>query len=232
MNVRTLLSVPLVLLAAVLTAGALERTASDPFAIPLQEPEMVISAESLDLKANTVTLRGKVRAVRGSDTLTCEKALVRNRPQWLLASMTPKLVRKESITQKMVLRESQLEAENIVWEEATNRVTASPAVTLRIEERSWDLATYTWAVISADAMEGFRDQQIMNFEGNVRMRDKTRYGEGQRLEYYKASSTVILSGDARIESEEYDPKEKKTVKRQVNGNRIIYNMQTKEAFTE
>jgi len=132
----------------------------------------------------------------------------------------------------MVLRESQLEAENIVWEEATNRVLASPAVTIRIEERSWDLATYTWAVISADAMEGIRDQQIMNFEGNVRMRDKTRYGEGQKLEYFKASSTVILSGQARIESEEFDAKNNKTVKRQINGNRIIYNMKTKEAFSE
>lgn len=232
MNFRSLIFVPIVLLAAVLTAGALERTASDPFLIPSQEPETVISADSLELKANTVILRGKVRAVRGNDVLTCEKALLRHKPQWLLATMTPKLFRKESVSEKMVLRETQLEAENILWEEAADRINASPSVTVKIEERSWDLATYTWAVISADEMEGFRDQQVLNFIGNVKLRDKTRYAEGRKLEYFKASSTAVLSGQARLESEEFDPKSKKMVKRLINGERVIYNMQTKEAFTE
>lgn len=212
--------------------GSAAETASDPFRIPADEPETVITAQSLELRSGLVYLLGKVKAVRGSDLLTCEKAMLRNKPQWLLASQTPRLYRKETLPDKMVIRESLLESENILWEQTGERVNASPSVTMKLEERSWDLATYTWAIISADEMEGFRSTNQLHFTGNVKLRDKSRFGEGQRLDYDRNANTAVLSGNARVETEEWSAKEKKMIKRIITGAKITYNMKTKEAMSE
>jgi len=105
-------------------------------------------------------------------------------------------------------------------------------VHLRIEERSWDLATYTWAVITSDEMLGFRDSSRMIFSGNVKVRDQENYGYGNRLDYLKEKSLAILSGNAVLETREKNAKTGKMEPRVLKGQKIIYNTETRQAVSE
>ena len=207
-------------------------TASATFAIPKEKPDIVITANSMNIKDGIAKLEGNVRATRQGDLLTCNRALVSNSPRWLLASLTPRLFRKESIFEKKVTRELFLDARNIYWNAETGKFNASDSVNLRIEEKSWDLATYTWVIITSDAMAGYRDNKRLIFSGNVKIKDKDRFGRGQRLDYLKDTSTAVLTGNAYIETKEWNSKKGKFEKRIVTGERITYNTETKEAIAE
>lgn len=206
--------------------------ASFPFIIPASPPQTIITAQTLRVASGIATLEGNVRAVREGDLLTAGKALLGNDPRWLLASQTPRLYRKETIADKQVSRETTLDATSIYWNTSTGELDASEAVVVNLEERSWDLATYTWAHISADHMVGDRDNKILTFHGNVRIKDKTRAGQGEHLDYFKASSTAILRGNAHLEGEEWSEKEKTMKKRTIDGQRIEYRIDTKAMQSE
>lgn len=206
--------------------------ASNTFYIPESKPDIVITANTMIVKDGVATLEGDVRATREGDILTCNRALVSNSPRWLLASLTPRLYRRETISEQKLIRESNLEARSIFFDNENARFNASDSVNVKIEERSWDLATYSWVVISADEMLGFRDSGRLIFSGNVRIKDKDSYGRSHRLDYLKESSTAILTGDAMVETQELNQKTGKMEKRRLEGQKITYNTATKEAVSE
>jgi len=206
--------------------------ATTTFYIPETPPSIVITANTMLVKNGVATLEGNVKATREGDILTCNRALVSNSPKWLLASLTPRLYRREVLPEQKLIRETNLEARNIYFDSDNGKFNASDSVNVKIEERSWDLATYTWAVITADDMIGYRDSKRMIFSGNVRIRDQENFGRGHRLDYLKETSTAVLSGDAMVETQELNKKTGKMEKRILEGQKITYNTATKEAVSE
>lgn len=206
--------------------------ASDTFAIPETPPDIIITANTMTVRDGNAILEGNVKATRANDLLTCNRALVNSSPRWLLASMTPRLFRREALPEQKIIRETNLEARNIFYDSDNGRFSASDSVHLRIEERSWDLATYTWAVITSDEMLGFRDSSRMIFSGNVKVRDQENYGYGNRLDYLKERSLAILSGNAVFETREKNAKTGKIEPRVLKGQKIIYNTETRQAVSE
>lgn len=206
--------------------------ASDTFTIPGRPPDMVITSNTLTVKDKLAYLEGNVKATRQNDILTCNRAIVNQDPQWILASLTPKLYRKEALVELKLLREMHLEARNIFYDVDAGKFNASDSVSVRLEERSWDLATYSWLLITADAMAGFKGSNRLIFSGNVKVKDKDHFAHGNRLDYLKDSNTAILSGDAYIETNEFNEKSGKMEKRIIEGQKITYNTETKEAVSE
>jgi len=202
------------------------------FHIPESKPDIVITANTMLVKDGIATLEGDVRATREGDILTCNRALVSNSPRWLLASLTPRIYRRETIPEQKLIRETNIEARSIYFDSDKGRFNASDSVNVKIEERSWDLATYSWVIITADEMLGFRDQKRLIFIGNVRIKEKDSYGRGHRLDYIHESSTAILTGDAMVETQELNKKSGKMEKRRLEGQKITYNTETKEAVSE
>ncbi|MDN5280464.1 MAG: hypothetical protein PWR01_4429 [Clostridiales bacterium] len=209
-----------------------QEPASDTFDIPKRPPDMVITANTMSVKDGIATLEGSVKATRDTDILTCNRAIVSESPQWVLASLTPKLYRKEIVTDLKLHREMHLEARNIFYDVDAGKFNASDSVSVRLEEKSWDLATYSWVLITADAMAGYKDSNRLIFSGNVRIKDKEHFGRGNRLDYMKDSNTAILSGDAFVETTERNAKTGKLEKRTIEGQKITYNTETKEATSE
>lgn len=220
-----------VLLVAVAVAKDFQ-PASDTFAIPETPPDIIITANTMTVRDGNAILEGNVKATRANDILTCNRALVNSSPRWLLASMTPRLFRREALSEQKIIRETNLEARNIFYDSDNGKFSASDSVHLRIEERSWDLATYTWAVITSDEMLGFRDSSRMIFSGNVKVRDQENYGYGNRLDYLKERSLAILSGNAVLETKEKNAKTGKMEPRVLKGQKIIYNTETRQAVSE
>lgn len=206
--------------------------ASDSFRIPPEKPDTTITAQLMRFQNGLVILEGNVRAVRETDLLTCGRALLKNNPRWMLASITPRLYRKESVLEKKAVREMTLDARNILWKDGTGEINASDSVNTKVEERTWDLATYSWVIISANAMDGHRDSNVLNFHGSVKIKDKDHFGQGDHLRYDKASTTATLTGNAVVEMEKWSEKEKKMVKHILTGEKITYNTTTKEAASE
>lgn len=206
--------------------------ASGTFAIPERKPDVVITANTMTVKDDLAYLEGNVRATRAGDILTCNRAIVSQKPQWVLASLTPKLYRSESNAELKVHREMNLEARNIFYDIDAGKFNASDTVAVRLEEKSWDLATYTWVLINSDAMAGFKDSNRLIFSGNVKIRDKDHFGRGNRLDYLKDSNTAILSGNAYVETQEFNAKKGQLEKRIIEGQKITYNTRTKEATSE
>ncbi len=202
------------------------------FLIPTEQPETIITAERLEVASGVATLIGRVKAVREGDLLTAGKVILGQNPDWMLATLTPRLFRKESIASQQLTRETTLDATNIRWDSASGEIDASDSVVLKVEERTWDLGTYTCIIISADRLRGFRGQNTLTFDGNVKINDQKRFGQGRHLDYYKASSTVVLSGDARVETEEWSEKNKRMEKRIIDGQRIEYRTDTKAMQSE
>ncbi len=219
------------LLAIVALANDFE-PASDTFYIPETPPDIIITANTMTVRDGKAILEGNVKATRAGDILTCNRALVNSSPRWMLASLTPKLYRREAIPEQKVIREMNLEARNIFFDSDNGVFSASDSVHLRIEERSWDLATYTWTVITADDMLGFRDSKRMIFSGNVKVRDKDRYGHGNRLDYLKEKSLAILSGNAVLETQELNEKTGKMEPRIIKGQKITYDTETRQSVSE
>ena len=225
----------LLLLFVLLVAAAVAKDfqpASDTFAIPETPPDIIITANTMTVRDGNAILEGNVKATRANDILTCNRALVNSSPRWLLASMTPRLFRREALPVQKIIRETNLEARNIFYDSDNGKFSASDSVHLRIEERSWDLATYTWAVITSDEMLGFRDSSRMIFSGNVKVRDQENYGYGNRLDYLKERSLAILSGNAVLETKEKNAKTGKMEPRVLKGQKIIYNTETRQAVSE
>ncbi len=225
----------LLLLFVLLVAAAVAKDfqpASDTFAIPETPPDIIITANTMTVRDGNAILEGNVKATRANDILTCNRALVNSSPRWLLASMTPRLFRREALPEQKIIRETNLEARNIFYDSDNGKFSASDSVHLRIEERSWDLATYTWAVITSDEMLGFRDSSRMIFSGNVKVRDQENYGYGNRLDYLKERSLAILSGNAVLETKEKNAKTGKMEPRVLKGQKIIYNTETRQAVSE
>jgi lipopolysaccharide export system protein LptA len=81
-------------------------------------------------------------------------------------------------------------------------------------------------------MAGYKDSNRLIFSGNVRIKDKEHFGRGNRLDYMKDSNTAILSGDAFVETTERNAKTGKLEKRTIEGQKITYNTETKEATSE
>lgn len=206
--------------------------ASDSFSIPVTPPDIIITANTMSVRNDQAILEGNVKATRESDILTCNRALVNSSPRWMLASLTPRLYRREAIPGQKVIRETNLEARNIFYDSDSGQFNASDSVHLRIEERTWDLATYTWAVITADEMLGFRDSKRMIFSGNVKVRDQERYGHGNRLDYLKDKSLAILSGNAVLETRQKNEKTGQMEPRILKGQKIVYDTQTRQAYSE
>ena len=204
----------LLLLFVLLVAAAFAKDfqpASDTFAIPETPPDMIITANTMTVRDGNAILEGNVKATRANDILTCNRALVSNSPRWLLASMTPRLFRREALPVQKIIRETNLEARNIFYDSDNGRFSASDSASA-IEERS-GIWPPTLAVITSDEMLGFRDNSRMIFSGNVKVRDQENYGYGNRL-VTKEKSLAILSGNAVLETREKMPKRQ-------NGTRVL-----------
>jgi len=202
------------------------------FDIPDTAPETVITANRLSLKDGIALLEGAVNVKRENETLTCGKAIVSNEPRWMLASITPRVYRKDNIDERKVIQELNLEAKNIFASDSEGKLNASSSVYVRLEERSWDLASFTWAVITSDDLLAFRESERVIFSGNVKFRDEESYGEGNRLDYAQKLGLVILSGNAFMEVKEINPDTGKKEPRILKGNVITYNTTTREAVSE
>lgn len=226
---RTFIIVFVILL---IRGTALASDADDLFAIPDDLPETVITAESMKFGSATVTLTGNVRAVREHDTLTSAKAIINREPRWMLATQTPRLHRKENIAEKQMAREIILDALNIMWIQDGGIINASSGVNLKVEERSWDLATHSWLLVNSDELRGVQAMEHLVFTGNVRLRSRDGFGKGNQLDYYKDQSLMILTGDAMIETEEWNDKKGQLEKRIIKGEKITYNTETKEMTSE
>lgn len=214
------------------TAILSQEPASTTFSIPERDPDMIITANTMSVKDKLAYLEGNVKATRGNDILTCNRAVVSDSPQWVLASLTPKLYRKENLAELKLQREMHLDARNIFYDVASGKFNASDSVSVRLEERSWDLATYSWVLITADAMAGFKDSNRLIFSGNVKVKDKDHFAKGNRLDYLKSSNTAILTGNAYVETSEFNVKKGQMEKRIIEGEKITYNTETKEAVSE
>lgn len=206
--------------------------ASSAFAIPSRPPDIVITANTMTVKDGEAILEGNVRATRGPDILTCNRAIINNSEKFIIATLTPRLYRKEAILKEKLTREATLDARTIFWNSKTGRFNASDSVNMKIDERTWDLATHSWVIISSDEMLGFRDKKHLIFSGNVKVRDKDHFGKGHRLDYYKDTSTAILSGDAYVKTKEWNKKKAKYEDKIIEGEKITYNTKTKEAISE
>ncbi|OQA08374.1 MAG: LPS-assembly protein LptD [bacterium ADurb.Bin374] len=206
--------------------------ATEPFSIPDTPPNMTITSAAMQFASGVVVLEGNVRAVRDPDLLTCGRARLYQTPRRIHATHVPRLFRKESLPEKRSTREMTLDATDIVWNDDAGTINASSGVAVKLEERTWDMATYSWVIISADAMEGDRGTRRLRFDGNVKVKDREHFAQGRHLDYDRASSTAILAGDAMVETEEWSPKEQRMVKRTLTGQIIRYNTETKAASSE
>lgn len=229
---KAMIKILVLMLILAQTALAVSEPASDTFVIPESKPDVIITANTMTVKDDLAYLEGNVKAIREGDILTCNRAIVSQKPQWVLASLTPKLYRKQSVPELKVTREMHLEARNIFYDADGGKFNASDSVTVRLEEKSWDLATYTWALITADAMVGFKESNRLIFSGNVKIKDKDHFGRGNRLDYLKDSNTAILSGNAYVETQEFNAKKGQMEKKTIEGQKITYNTETKEATSE
>lgn len=205
---------------------------SEAFNIPDTRPDVVITSSTMTVKDGIAILEGTVRATRQTDVLTCGRAVVSNSPRWMHATLAPRIYRKESILEQKLIRETTVEARSIFFDNENGKFNASDTVHVKIDERTWDLATHTWVIITSDEMTGYRDSNRLLFTGNVIIRDKERFGRGNRLDYLQDSSTAILTGDAYIETTEINEKTGEEEKRIIQGNKITYNTETREATSE
>ncbi len=151
----------------------------------------------------------------------------------MLASITPRIYYKERVVERKVVQELNLEAKNIAANEGTGIMTASPSVHLRVEERSWDLASFSWCVITSEAMLAIKDSERIIFTGRVNLIDgDNNKGHGNRLDYARKLGVAVLSGNAEMEYWELNKDTKQKEKRTMKGNVITYNLETKEAIAE
>ena len=210
--------------------------ASNTFVIREEKPDALILADTLTAKANIIVLEGRVKATRQNDILTCNKATLSNKPQWIHATIKPNLFRKESIIETRVVREMNISAKNIYMGKDDGLISASDTVVVNIDETTWDLATHTRVVITADDMIGKEDSERIIFSGNVKIFEpegKTPSdGKGNRLDYLKKRSLAVLSGNAYLNTWEINPDTKQKERRRLTGKRIIYNTITKEGISE
>ena len=203
------------------------------FETPKGAPETTITANRLSIKDGLAILEGNVRARQTDKELTCEKAFLRDKPRRLLASITPRIYYKERVVERKVVQELNLEAKNIAANEGTGVMTASPSVHLRVEERSWDLASFSWCVITSEAMLAIKDSERIIFTGRVNLIDgDNNKGHGNRLDYARKLGVAVLSGNAEMEYWELNKDTKQKEKRTMKGNVITYNLETKEAIAE
>jgi lipopolysaccharide export system protein LptA len=202
------------------------------FQEPEGEPTTTITANRLVMKDKIATLQGDVKMTRENETLTCGKAIVSESPRWLLATITPQVYRKERIEERKIIQEMNLEAKNIYTNDDEGRISASPSVHLRVEERSFDLASYTWATITSDDMLVFRDSDRAIFSGHVKFRDPESFGKGNRLDYARKLGLVVISGNAYLETQEINPDTGEKEPRILKGSIITYNTETREAVSE
>ena len=213
--------------------------ASDTFIIKKEKPDAVILADSLTAKDGIVTLLGRVKATRLNDILTCNKALLSNKPQWMLATLRPNLHRKESIIETRVLREMNISAKNIFIRKDDGFLSASDTVVVSIDETTWDLATHSRVIITADDLIGKEDSERLIFSGNVKIYEpegeNPSDGMGNRLDYLRKRSLAVLSsasGNAIINTWELNPETNQKERRTLKGKRVIYNTLTKEGISE
>ncbi len=202
------------------------------FKEPEGEPTTTITSNRLTMKDKIVVLEGDVKMKRENETLTCGKAIVSEEERWVLATITPQVYRKERIDERSIIQEMNLEAKNIYANDNEGKISASPSVHLRVEERSYDLASHTWATITSDDMLVFRDSDRAIFSGHVRFRDPDSYGKGNRLDYARKLGLVIISGNAYLETKEINEDTGEKEPRILQGNIITYNTETREAVSE
>lgn len=206
--------------------------ASDTFNIPKEPPDIKITANTMLVENSIATLQGNVKATKENDTLTCQKALVSNSPQWLLASITPCLRRIEPLKEPMISRKITLKADSIYVNADENTINASSSVELHIEEKAQNPASSTWVTVLSTEMTGYKNSNYIIFKGSVRVTDnENRFGKGDCLEYKKDESLAILSGSALLEVWEAN-KQGKREKRTLTGQTITYDTDTKEAISE
>lgn len=210
--------------------------ASDTFSIRKENPDAIILADCMTVKDGLVFLEGRVKATRQTDILTCNKATLSNKPQWMLATIKPNLFRKESIAETRVVREMNISAKNIYVGKDDGLISASDTVVVSIDETTWDLATHTRVVITADDMIGKEDSERLIFSGNVRIYEPEgptpSDGKGNRLDYLRKRSLAILSGNAYINTWEINSETGQKERRNLKGKRVIYNTLTKEGVSE
>ncbi len=213
--------------------------ASDTFLIKKEKPDAVILADTLFAKDGIITLDGRVKATRLNDILTCGKALLSNKPQWILATIRPSLFRKESVFETRVVREMNITAKNIYLGKDDGLLSASDTVVVTIDETTWDLATHTRVIITSDDLIGKEDSERLIFSGNVKIYEpegeNPSDGKGDRLDYLRKRSLAVLSssaGNALINTWELNPDTNQKEKRSLKGKRVIYNTLTKEGISE
>lgn len=210
--------------------------ASDTFVIKKEKPDTVIIGDTMTVRNNQCILEGRVKATRINDVLTCNKAVLNNKPQWMLATIRPNLFRKESIVETKVVREMNISAKNIYLCKDDGTLSASDTVVVSIDETTWDLATHTRVIITADELIGKEDSERLIFSGNVKIiepeGDAPSNGSGNRLDYLRKRSLAVLSGNAFISTWELNPETNQKEKRTLKGKRVIYNTLTKEGISE
>lgn len=238
----------LITLIALLTVGITIFAANEPlvpedfvpaentFAIKQQKADVVVVGDTLTVKDGQCTLEGRVKATRQYDVLTCSKAILNNNPQWMLATIKPNFFRKESIIETKIVREMNISAKNIYLCRDDGTLSASDTVVVSIDETTWDLATHTRVIITADDLIGKEDSERLIFSGNVKIfepeGETPSNGRGNRLDYLRKKSVAVLSGNAFVSTWEFNPDTNQKERKTLSGKRVIYNTLTKEGISE
>ena len=206
------------------------------FAIKQEKPDAVVLADTMTMKDGQAVLEGRVKATRGTDVLTCNKATLWNKPESMLASVKPNLFRKESIFETKVVREMNISAKNIYVRKEDGYLSASDTVVVSIDETTWDLATHTRVIITADDLIGVQDSERLIFSGHVKIYEpegeNPSDGKGNRLDYLQKRSIAVLSGNAYVNTWEINPETNMKERRTLTGKRVMYNTLTKEGVSE
>ncbi len=209
---------------------------AEAFAIKQEKPDAVVLADTMTMKDGQAVLEGRVKATRANDILTCSKATLWNEPESMLATIKPNLFRKESILETKVIREMNISAKNIYVRKEDGYLSASDTVVVSIDETTWDLATHTRVIITADDLIGVQDSERLIFSGHVKIYEpegeNPSDGKGNRLDYLRKRSIAVLSGNAYVNTWEVNPETNMKERRTLTGKRVMYNTLTKEGVSE
>ena len=210
--------------------------ATGTFDVPETSPDMVIIANSMTVVDGQAILERNVRATRSTDVLTSQHLLLNDEPRWVLATEDPELIRNERIDESGVFRNTHLVADRIYFNAEKEYFNASESVFLKIVETPFQARSSqeesSWVEIKSDEMFWYSEDELLKFTGNVSVRDSDSFATSDKLDYYQDKSIAILTGNARVETVEFNERTGEMEDRILEGEKITYNTETRIATSE
>lgn len=210
--------------------------ATGTFDVPRASPDMVIIANTMTVKDGQAILERNVRATRSTDVLTSQHLLLNDEPRWVLATEDPELTRNERVDESGVFRKTHLTADRIYFNAEKEYFNASESVFLKITETPFQARSSqeesSWVEIMSDEMFWYSEKELLQFIGNVSVRDSDSYATSDKLDYFQDKSVAVLTGNARVETKEFNERTGEMEDRILEGEKITYNTETRVATSE